>query len=218
MSKCRPLTEDEITRIAGQFSGRYRARNLALFMLGLTTGFRIGELLATVIGDVVDRDGNIREVLHISAQRMKGKKKGREVVLGESVRHMLGKWTQVLAGAGFRAGNEYLFCTMAGKKITYYEYWSIVKKAARKAGVSQHGVATHSMRKSFARNVWRDAKTREHSGHDIDAWSVLKDALGHASIQSTQHYMDFLRREDVDPSIIAAQEAVKCLQQIDFSR
>ena len=211
MATARPLERTEINAMLAEFKGLYRDRNKALFLLGLTTGFRISELLSLTISDIVDESGAIVEALTVSRGRMKGKKRSRSVWLSEQVRAVIDDWCNQLRKLGFRAGNEYAFCQANGEPISYYEYWDIVKRTARRAGLSPiRGVSTHSMRKTFARNVWRDAKRRERGGEHIDAWKVVQEALGHKSIESTQHYMNFLDRNEIKSSVIAAQEAVLC--------
>ena len=48
----RPLDNDEIRRVSTCFTGIFEVRNRGLFMLGVSTGWRIRELLSLQIGDV----------------------------------------------------------------------------------------------------------------------------------------------------------------------
>ena len=52
MKGCRPLTTQEIIEVSEQFSSKYKVRNRALFILGISTGGRIAELLSLKIDDV----------------------------------------------------------------------------------------------------------------------------------------------------------------------
>ena len=52
MKGTRPLDNDEIRRVSTCFTGTYQVRNRGLFMLGVSTGGRISELLSLEIGDV----------------------------------------------------------------------------------------------------------------------------------------------------------------------
>jgi integrase len=52
MKGCRPLDDQEIALVSRSFGGTYAARDRALFMLGIKTGFRIAELLSLRVGDV----------------------------------------------------------------------------------------------------------------------------------------------------------------------
>jgi integrase len=44
---------EEITAVSRSFGGTYAARDRALFILGLKSGFRISELLSLRLGDVL---------------------------------------------------------------------------------------------------------------------------------------------------------------------
>jgi Phage integrase family len=52
MKGCRVLTANEVARVSQAFCGTYAARDRALFILGIKTGFRISELLSLPVGDV----------------------------------------------------------------------------------------------------------------------------------------------------------------------
>ena len=46
MKGTRPLDNSEIRRVSAAFTGMYEVRNRGLFMLGVSTGGRISELLS----------------------------------------------------------------------------------------------------------------------------------------------------------------------------
>jgi integrase len=52
MKGCRPLSEAEVALVSRGFSGAHAARDKALFILGVKSGFRISELLSLTVGDV----------------------------------------------------------------------------------------------------------------------------------------------------------------------
>ena len=52
MKGTRPLDNSEICLVSACFDGTFEARNRGLFMLGVSTGGRISELLSLTIGDV----------------------------------------------------------------------------------------------------------------------------------------------------------------------
>ena len=52
MKGTRPLDNDEIRSVSTSFAGTFATRNRGLFMLGVSTGGRISELLSLTIGDV----------------------------------------------------------------------------------------------------------------------------------------------------------------------
>ena len=52
MKGTRPLDNSEIRIVSACFTGIFEARNRGLFMLGVSTGGRISELLSLTVGDV----------------------------------------------------------------------------------------------------------------------------------------------------------------------
>ena len=58
MKGTRPLDNAEIRRVFACFTGTYEVRNRGLFMLGVSTGGRISELLSLTISDVY-QNGNL---------------------------------------------------------------------------------------------------------------------------------------------------------------
>ena len=55
MKGTRPLNNKEIRLVSACFDGTFAARNRGLFMLGVSTGGRISELLSLQIGDVYQK-------------------------------------------------------------------------------------------------------------------------------------------------------------------
>ena len=56
MKGTRPINNNEIRCVSACFDGTFEARNRALFMLGVSTGGRISELLGLQISDVWQND------------------------------------------------------------------------------------------------------------------------------------------------------------------
>jgi site-specific recombinase XerD len=68
----RPLTSKEVANVLKTFSVTYAARDRALFILGLKSGFRISEMLSPKVQDVW-KDGKVAEAVSVARKRMKGK-------------------------------------------------------------------------------------------------------------------------------------------------
>ena len=64
MKGTRPLNNDEIRIVSACFTGTYEARNRGLFMLGVSTGGRISELLSLQIGDVFQNNKPVTDLLY----------------------------------------------------------------------------------------------------------------------------------------------------------
>ena len=86
-----------------------------------------------------------------------------------------------------RRGEAYLFLTHSGRRLGRETIWRLVKKYARRAGVSPR-VSPHTLRHSFATHLLE-------GGADLRA---VQEMLGHVDIATTQIYTH------VDPSRLKA--------------
>ena len=64
MKGTRPLDNDEIRLVSACFTGTFEVRNRGLFMLGVSTGGRISELLSLTIGDVYQNRRAVTDLLY----------------------------------------------------------------------------------------------------------------------------------------------------------
>ena len=60
MKGTRPLDNNEIRLVSACFTGTFATRNRVLFLLGVSTGGRISELLSLTIADVWQNDRAVR--------------------------------------------------------------------------------------------------------------------------------------------------------------
>lgn len=75
----------------------------------------------------------------------------------------------------------------------------IIKATFAKAGIANDGrLGTHTLRKTWARNVY------ENAGHDT---MVLKAALGHSDVAATQRYLE-----------AGEDEVLAAISKCDFTR
>ena len=63
MKGTRPLDNDEIRRVSTCFTSTHEMCNRWLFMLGVSTGGRISELLSLQIGDVYQNAAAVKDML-----------------------------------------------------------------------------------------------------------------------------------------------------------
>ena len=64
MKGTRPLDNDEIRSVSTCFTGTFATRNRGLFMLGVSTGGRISELLSLRVGDVYQNRKPVSDLLY----------------------------------------------------------------------------------------------------------------------------------------------------------
>jgi integrase len=95
MKGCRPLSDPEIALVSRSFGGTYAARDRALFLLGIKTGFRIAELLSLRVGDVLQHQ-RIVDQLTVRRAHMKQQREGRTVPLHPEAKAALATWLMTL--------------------------------------------------------------------------------------------------------------------------
>jgi integrase len=201
---CRPLNRDEALLIRDFFIGPLALRNQTMFAVGNNTGFRVSELLSLRLGDVVEIDGTIVERLTVSRKNMKGKVSSRSVPVNPQARQALRTWLLALREAGVIHRDDVLFASRRDpfRAIGRRQAWKIMKRAYLAAGIKGK-TGTHSMRKTFANNVYTNLLQRVGRGEPIDAFRGVSKALGHRDIKSTDQYLSFAQAE-VEQSIMNA--------------
>ena len=181
MKGTRPLDNDEIRRVFAAFTGTFEVRNRGLFMIGVSTGGRISELLSLQIGDVYQNQKPVTDLLY-NKSIVKGGEVSRAVpvnVDGRAAIEDLIDWHREKYGTVapprpvFPSRNKN--GTVAMNRQTAHD---MLKAAFMTAGLNGK-LATHSLRKSFAQRVY------EQSG-DI---YLVQELLGHKSVATTQKYL-----------------------------
>ena len=182
LSGCRPLTDEEIEKVKECFEGRYVLRDKALFIVGLKTGYRISELLSLRVRDVLGPKGEIADYVTVERRNVKKKTQGRTVPLHPEAKEALKAWLDEMERRGLLKPDVPVFLSQKKGEIRALDKrsaWRILKNAFRKAGLSGK-LATHTLRKTFARKV------HEALGRDLFATQI---ALGHKNIATTVRYL-----------------------------
>ena len=181
MKGTRPLNNNEILLVSACFDGTFEIRNRGLFILGVSTGGRISELLSLQIGDVYQNGKPVTDLL-FDKSIVKGGEVSRAVPVNSDGRRAI----EVLIGwHGDRYQNTEksrpLFPSRNGqgaKRMSRRTAHDVLKSAFEAAGLNGH-LATHSLRKSFAQRLY------DRTG-DIFA---VQEMLGHKSVSTTQEYL-----------------------------
>jgi integrase/recombinase XerD len=172
------LTPDEAARVLAVLADSPRDR--ALVALALGAGLRAAELTAVRLSDIsTDDDGGewVRVVMG------KGRK-DRLVPLAPDVAAVI----RAYAGAAKLRGGDYLFQSRQGEsgRLTTARVWQVVKDAVKAAGIGKR-LSPHSLRHSFALGRLKAGASPV----------VVQKLMGHASIQTTQKYLDHLDLADL---------------------
>ncbi len=192
MSGCRPLTETEVEQVMQSFGGTYAARDRALFVLGIYTGFRITELLSLRCQDVYQHQQVLSRVT-VPRRHMKGKYASRAVPLHPVAQLALAAWIAHMPRHFPVTPESYVFRSREGGNtpISRMHAHRLLREAFDSCEMTGP-LGTHAMRKTFAQRVHR------RLGNDL---AKTKEALGQKTIAATMHYMSFLQHE-IDQAIL----------------
>ena len=152
----RPLDNDEIRRVSAAFTGTYEVRNRGLFMIGVSTGGRISELLSLTLGDVYQNDRAVTDLL-FDRSIVKGGEVSRAVPVNKDGRLAIGDLVNWHRGQYDNTeANRPLFPSRNGQgmqRMSRRTAHNVLKTAFMDAGLNGH-LATHSLRKSFAQRLY----------------------------------------------------------------
>lgn len=200
MKGTRPLMNDEIRRVIACFEGTFAIRNRCLFILGVSTGGRISELLGLRIIDVYQNSAPVTDLL-FDRSIVKGKETSRAVPLnsdGSLAVQEIVKWHQAQYAIPLNMSRP-LFPSRNGQgtqPMTRKSAHLILKDAFKKAGLNGK-LATHSLRKSYAQRLYEQTN---------DIYTV-REMLGHNDVKTTQRYLGVnytkLRRASEAMSVMA---------------
>ena len=179
MKGTRPLTNAEIRKVHSVFTGIYAERNRGLFVLGVSTGGRISELLSLRVGDVYQNGHAVSDLL-FDKSIVKGGEVSRAVpvnVDGRDAIEALIAWHT--DHYGDIEPSRPLFPSRQGNAAMDRRMAHTVLKTAFEAAGLNGKLATHSMRKSFAQRLYEQT-------NDIYA---VQEMLGHKNVATTQKYL-----------------------------
>ena len=182
MKGTRPLDNNEIRLVSACFTGNpYEVRNRGLFMLGVSTGGRISELLSLQIGDVYQNRRAVTDLLY-DRSIVKGGEVSRAVPVNRDGRQAIDKLVEWHRDRYENTEPDRPLFPSRQKSGTVPMHrqtaHDILKTAFTAAGLNGK-LATHSLRKSFAQRVY------DQSG-DI---FLVQELLGHKNVSTTQRYL-----------------------------
>ena len=162
------LSSDEQEALIDQFNFRYPSshRNMCMIRVMLDAGLRAGEVVA-IRPDHLDM-----RTCKLMVREGKGSK-DRTLWISSDLRDLVGEWLER------RTESPWLFPTRHGTKMSTRYLRSMVKKYAKKAGITEISkVSPHTLRHTFATDLYRETKNIR----------LVQKALGHADLSTTMIY------------------------------
>ena len=181
MKGTRPLDNEEIRKVSETFNGKYAVRHRSLFMLGVSVGGRISELLALKVGDVWQNGKPVKDLL-FDRNIVKGGEVSRAVPVNvdgrQAIEDLITWHTEMYDDLD---PERPLFPSRKGQgsqPMTRISAHRTLKPAFEAAGLNGK-LGTHSLRKSYAQRLYEQT-------NDIYA---VQEMLGHKSVVTTQRYL-----------------------------
>ena len=193
MKGTRPLTNAEIRKVRDAFEGTFAQRNRGLFMLGVSVGGRVSELLALTVGDVYQNDQPVTD-FQFDRAIVKGGETSRTIPVNSDGRRAIEEivaWHR--AHFGGMHPNTPLFPSRKGTDSVKRQAIHKVLQAAFVASGLNGKLATHTMRKTFAQRLYQQC---------CDIY-LVKELLGHKNVATTQAYIGI--------NYVSAQDAVEAM-------
>ncbi|MYF98236.1 tyrosine-type recombinase/integrase [Candidatus Poribacteria bacterium] len=183
MKGTRPLTNSEIRRVIAAFEGTFEIRNRSFFLLGVSIGGRVSEMLAIKIEDVWQNDKPVTD-FQFERAVVKGGEISRTIPVnrdGIAAIFDVIAWHEQYFGS--IDPSRPLFPSQKSsdgkiKAANRQAIHKILKDAFIKAGLNGK-LATHTLRKTFAQRFYQKAG-------DI---YMVKELLGHKNVTTTQAYI-----------------------------
>jgi integrase/recombinase XerD len=175
MSQAKTLTPAEVEHMLTHIQQHsYAMRNRVMFLTGLWSGMRVGELASLTVGDVRNADMSIKAEIRLTAQQTKGRHP-RTVFLPQKLRVELEQYMQL---RGAVPATNPLFVTAGRKRFSANVMAQHFHYLFKSAGIE--GASSHSLRRSFL-------TTLAAKGISV---RVLADLAGHRNLQVTMRYLD----------------------------
>ena len=155
-------------------------RNYLLFVAGVNLALRISDLLSLKVKDILDKQGNIKDFIHLKEQKTKRQVK---IKLNETVKEALNYY---LNKARITDPEQYLFKSERGKRpLDRVRAWGLIQKWTKEAGLEGERYGTHTLRKTWGYQA-------RMQGVSIEK---INEKLGHKSVIVTKRYIGISQEE-----------------------
>lgn len=184
MKQARTLTDKELKRLLAVIAKRrYAERDRVMVLLTHLAGMRIGEVAALMIGDVLDRKGEIVSEIHLTPEQTKGKHT-RTVVLSSRMRQELmdyiAWWRSQRLNQRTKDDERSLPLFPTQKRSGFNANTACYHLFMLYRDAGFDGASSHSGRRSFLTNL----------SHKAVPLKVMMELAGHRQAQTTMRYVN----------------------------
>jgi integrase len=161
---------------------KHSERDYVLFVFGINTGLKITEILDIKVGDILEKEGYLRDFFLLPYKESR-----KEVYLNHKVKKAIQHYIQ----ASHLNSENYLFqSTKTPNPITRQQAYRIIHHAAEAVGI-QGKIGTNSMRKTFGFHAYKRGV----------AISLLQKHFNHSTPSETFKYLGISKDEKLRTEI-----------------
>lgn len=176
MKQAKVLTEAELKRVLAVIAqGRHHERNRLAVLISHLAGLRVGEIASLTVGDVVDREGQVRDQLRLNPENTEGHV-SRTIFLNQRLQREIRKFLMALPA--LPDPDAPLLSSQKGGPFSANTLCQLFGQLYRQAGIDD--ASSHSGRRGFITKL-------AHGG--ISA-KVIMELAGHKHLSTTQRYID----------------------------
>ena len=176
MKKAKVLTDKELKKVVDYIDAfdKYAERNRAMLLLTHLCLLRVGEVASLKVCDVVNADGEINDVIFLTAEQTKGND-SRRVFVSKKAKQVLKRYIQSDLSVLQRT---FLFNTQKSKRFNTNALTTLLKRLYERAAIK--GSTSHSGRRSGITAL---------SAKGVSV-RVIAELANHKHIATTQKYID----------------------------
>ena len=186
-----PLKDDETIKVMAAYlkktDAERRQAAYIVWLICLNGGLRVSDALNLKIANICGQGKKVKDCLTITEKKTG---KLRYIPLGENVRRELQEYIHSMDWKSGVKYQSYLFPSSRkrGQHVSYQWMYNRIKEAAAVCGIEEN-IATHVMRKTFARK-WFDNNLPRYSGNVTDCATALQqNILHHTKLETTLRYI-----------------------------
>lgn len=168
-----------------EVSGQYAERNLAIFYIGVATGYRLQDIVGLTIGEIKESLEDDKFIIQEQKQynaweewrrqnpnKNRKPPKKREAVIKVNLRKFLNSYCRNKPKSAYAFESH-----KKGNHITQQSYSAILTKVGKDLGLKD--ISGHSLRKTYATRLYNYTRDLE----------FVRKALNHKSVETTKLYL-----------------------------